>query len=160
MPSTIKLDLSGLNKLKKRLNSAEDTRLQVGHLELSMHPTADMTMAEVAKINHDGATLDDGQEIPSRPYIIHGMMNPALIKKLQDSTEKIVEGQSTAFKELRKLGPQFKQSIKKDMGNPAIFESNAPMTLEKKGGRNTPLVDEGHLRRDVKQKLVRKANGK
>ena len=152
----VTLDLSGLNKLRKRLKGAENTVIQVGHVEPKVHPNLNMTMAQVGKANHDGFVTPDGYLAEPRPYIRQGLNKRKNIKDLQDSGVKILEGTSTGFKELRKLGPRIKNSIKEDMGDPSKFEGNAPWTLEVKEGRDTPLIDKGHLRRDVKQKLVSK----
>ncbi len=155
-----KLDLSGLRALRKRLKGAVETVAEAGHVTPKIHPTAGRPMAEIGLINHKGGTTAQGFKIPPRPYIAQEIGKPKYKLMIKAAGARIINGKSTGYKELRKIGPRVRDGIKGGMGDKTQFEGNAPWTLELKDGRDTPLVDRGHLRRDVRYKLEKKNNAK
>lgn len=146
----IKSDLKGLTKLKKSLSRQKDAIVEVGHFDGNPHPTGNgMTIADVSLINQQG-----NSRIPSRPYMLMAVSNPAYLKEHAKSGIRIAKGDSTIKTELRLLGKVLVDEMINVIraGGPG-FAPNSPTTVAAKG-HSLPLIDSFALMKDIKSRAV------
>lgn len=160
---TIKLDVRGLVALKKKMMQMPD--VIVGYLNGEMHPTWEMSMAELAMINHEGVRGDakDGKEwkIPPRQMLRQSFMeNGFYIRDLKQavSTAMTTKGAVSSNQAFRVLGKKAAKKLNEEVAS-GNFTPNADYTIEKKGS-STPLNWTKALSKAGKFRLVKRGKKK
>jgi len=163
--SGLKLDISGLKKLKQLMKNLPS--VDVGYLNGEKHPKWDFSFAELAVINNYGVRGDSknapGWAIPPRPMMEGTFnLNKGFAAQLQIAVEKSFAGNSQvaanqAFKALGVHAADKLNLFVKVAGSDGYLRKNAPMTIAAKG-KDDPLNWTGALAKAAKFRLVRKTS--
>lgn len=152
----LKFNFDGLKQLEKKLLSLPS--VDVGYLKAALHPTWDMTYAEIAALNHFyGKSAPGGSfKIPERPAMAQAFeSNNNFVDKLQAAVFSAMstKGQINTNRAFSNLGRYAVYNL-----NMAVlsgsFVGNAEYTIEKKG-RDDPLNWTGALAKAAKFRLVK-----
>jgi len=139
-----------LRKLKA-IKKLDSQKVEVGHFKGEVHSTADMSYVELMQIHHVGRP----GSFPPRPVLdVLKFRNRDLLGQgeIKRAMKKWVRGDMKPedTKELlNTYGRYLRNSEKAIFGKPLALSANAPSTVIKKGGRNTPLVDTSELKDNV-----------
>lgn len=161
----LKLDTSGLKKLKQLMNTIPS--VDVGYLRGEKHPKWDFSFAELAVINNYGVRGDGettpGWKIPPRP-MMEGTFNlhKGFAAQLEVAVRRTFAGNSQlaanqAFKALGDHAAGKMNLFVKVGGSDGFFPKNAPFTISQKG-KDDPLNWTGALAKAAKFRLVRKTS--
>ena len=145
-----------LKKIQKLLEKDKDVSVSVGHFEEDGKHPSGMTYPELMQLHHVGTGVGKGA-IPSRPVLT------ILITQVERDPKKVFFGMRAVFKDgynieetkklFHKIGKRMVKMERAIFGDPRLIAPNSPLTIELKGGENTPLIDTGRLRRKVKYKV-------
>ena len=138
-----------LEELERRMRELERINVSIGNTKGNQpHPNFDGSYNDLFWLQHSGSTK---ARIPPRPI--------AVISKMSYKGEDLLrKGLNKYFINLDKkskmsaeqaLTPWLKGFYEHSLsifGNTTFLKSNAQFTIDQKGGRNTPLIDEGHLK--------------
>jgi len=159
---TVKVDKSGLNKLKKQLKgmgyvkvgvlaSGDAQKLAVDELGVP----SGVTMAEIAAINEFG-TLDG--TIPARSMIRMPLETkaPDIYKSMKGKTAQNFIANGETDKLLGLLGVQGEIAIQDAFDTRGFggWAANAPYTIAKKGS-SAPLIDTSEFRKSFTSEVVK-----
>lgn len=164
--SKVKLDLSGLKLLKKRLETATDHEVRVGHfngkIPHNKKNTQQLTVAQISVIQQYGSVT---RKIPARPY----MKRTAKSRKSRFRQEMIKTGRDiflgkgTFARHAKEIGKRAVKDMQRTIlqwprgaSNASFGRSNAPSTIAKKG-KDSPLRDDLHLTTSIQYKSVRRS---
>ncbi len=121
---------------------ARSDEILIGHLSGMPHPSAGVSMAKLAEWLHDGTAT-----ILARPYLLQGLRaSMALIKKqIRIYLQKKIADRTPP--DIRPLGATcvgaVQEFVRGDYYKSTI--PNAPSTIARKRGGDTPLIDTGAL---------------
>lgn len=144
---SIKKSTNNLEKLLDKIENLSKESVQTGvFIEQGEHPTAGMSYVDLARMHEQG----DGSFPPRtvRPIILNSMKELPFISKVGKHLNQYLLQNYDINYSLNKVG-----ELMSDMGrsyfgevNNPWMRGNATSTIQRKEGRNTPLVDEGYLK--------------
>jgi len=159
--SSVKVDLSGLKKLKTHLKKLEAKEIEWGFL-YGTHSKADLSYAALAWMLEEGVRSNfGGWSIPPRPAFkstISTIKNTKLFDyEMQKDISNFMYGKVTANYLLNETG-KFATSLHKDtmtswISSGSQYKHNSPITIEIKGF-DMPFVDTGELVQNVKYQIT------
>jgi len=154
MPSTLKIDTSIWDKIKRNILVGNDLEVSTGFFEGSIYGSENNNaqVAQIARDNEEGTVKN-----PTRPFMrvgFGGKVAKQLPELFRASMKRIAEGKTTFRQEYTKLGPiltsEMKQSIIEWSTPP-----NSPSTIAEKGF-NDPLIKTGKMLESVESKVEAK----
>ena len=136
----------GWNKIMRDLADLDGTEIVAGILKDSGNDSRGTPYVDIAIYNEYGT-----KHIPSRPAVRIAADENG--KKWQDTAKSgicdIIDGKGNKSAVCEKVGEQMKKDIQSIFGDKGKLKPNAPATVKKKKGRDTPLIDTGKLRSKV-----------
>lgn len=156
MESTIKIDMSGFNKLKKNLQKLTNTKLNVGVLD-------DPFEAEKAYKNHLGGESiysygkHEGESvvIPPRPFLTLAFeeFGQEIINK--SVKEMDITSKDSISSTMKKIGKEAVLKVRYVMDNSTSLlpPRNSKRTIETKGFDH-PLIATGNMRSSINYEVV------
>lgn len=147
----VTMNTKALKSLEKKLIKASHEAVQVGFFDGKLHPSGDMTIAEVAAVQEYGT-----REVPARPFMTTTVMrDQEFLVYLENGLSSIYWGVTpNAKRGLRGAGQVLAESMKASVetwSNPA----NSLSTVRRKGF-NDPLVETGTMKENISWRLVSK----
>lgn len=147
---TVKLDKSGLTKLRANMAYLDQAAVDTGFLGGQMHDDKN-TMATVARWQEYGTEKAGKPYIPERPFLSFSFRNTAAIRaQVRRELKLIISNRSTTKNSLDRLGRSQRKRVVGAITN-WLAPPNAPFTVKKKGFNN-PLIHTGALRGGVKSR--------
>lgn len=147
MTTKIQANVDNFNKLKKILNDLAGAKLKVGYFDGKKQNNSELTLASIAKINEYG----DG-DIPPRPFMRQTLHKNSDFKSdIQEAVRDIINFKVSFKSAFRKVGVKAMQEMQKEFTD-GKFKENSKFTIKKKKS-SRPLMDKGHLRRNVSWRL-------
>lgn len=141
-----------LDRLISRVEKGSVTA-RVGYFDDSgVHPRTKKTAADIATINNEGAP---DRNIPSRPWVTDGAYEAEFPthREMRRFYERFVEGKIDLKTALLKASQEQKfRIIQKYYEAPAVYKSNSPHTIDKKGF-DRALFDKGWLQDKIDVKV-------
>lgn len=136
----------GWDKIMRDLNDLDGTEIVAGILKDAGNDSKGTPYVDIAIYNEYGT-----KNIPSRPAVRIAADENG--NKWQDTAKSgicnIIDGKGSKNAVCEKVGEQMKKDIQSIFGDKSKLKPNAPATVKKKKGRNTPLIDTGKLRSKV-----------
>lgn len=141
----MKLNITKLRAIKRRLKALDGTKLQVGFFEEDKYEDTGMPVAQVAMFNEYGTHLH-----PTRPFMQDtfesSVAKHAIKHGLKAVFVAVIKGQAIQHK-LRELGKHLAEIMQAHID--AYPGSNSAATILRKGF-NDPLYDTGKMMESVK----------
>ena len=136
-----------LEKLVEKLEALHKQSVETGvFIEQGDHPDAGISFVDLARMHEQG----DGDFPPRtvRPLVRHTLKEKHFQDKIFSHLSTYIFKDNSLNYALGYIGQDMVKLGKSFFGNVSNpwMSNNAPETIELKGGRNTPLVDEGYLR--------------
>ncbi|ATW58223.1 hypothetical protein CNR37_00003 [Pseudomonas phage ventosus] len=154
MGFTFKVETRKLPALRKRLDKLNGTEVDVGFFEEDRYgPENDnLPVAQVAYFNEFGTVTN-----PTRPFMEETFSDPTTQKHAGKLMKLIFESALTNGRAVQRLLITLGDDVAEQMKNTIMHYpgSNSPKTIEKKGGRNTPLRDTEFMMNSVKFQISR-----
>lgn len=150
MGFSLKVETKRLSSLIKRTNAIDNTEVEVGFWDDRYGPENDnLPVAQVAAYNNFGTSFnptrpfmdDTFEDIMYQAYMARGVKHIFL--------SVLTNGRSTQ-RLLRELGGTIKELMQVTIQQYAADGGNSQKTIEKKNGRDTPLIDTGKMLESVK----------
>jgi len=144
---TITRKTRNLEKLVEKMERLSKESVETGvFIQQGEHPKAEMSFVDLARMHEEG----DGNFPPRtvRPLILNEMKEQRFMNRLTKHLNSYLLGDNSINYALGYIGQDMAKMGRDFFGevsNPWMT-SNASETIMDKGGRNTPLVDEGYLR--------------
>lgn len=143
---TVTRKTRNLEKLLAKMEKLAKENVETGvFVDQGEHPNAGMSYVDLAVMHEEG----DGDFPPRtvRPLILNAMSNNPFLSKMNKHLKSYLLGDNSLNYALSYIGQDMRDLGKGYLGeiNPPDMPQNSPYTVTLKGGRNTPLVDEGHL---------------
>ena len=151
---TIKItkDTTKLDEFINDIHQIADESSEVGFFDDQIHPKSGDNLAEIANINNFGGPNPDGVSapIPSRPFFFY--TNIVAQKDVKRELERSYTSFLSTDNEsgiLKDASQEYKVWLKRMIQDSKLYADNAPKTIAKKGGKNTPLTDTGFLANNI-----------
>ena len=133
-----------------------DIGIEIG-IPLQLDATLEngMKLSELLLLLERGSPLNN---MPPRPIrqIMLDMHKDEIGKAMASATGCMMGGyKERAYRILNSVASKIPNWIGEIIGNPAFLASNSLLTIKHKGGRNTPLVDTGRLKRSIKGYVIK-----
>ena len=145
----MKLNTTKLRSIKRRLNSLDGTKLQIGFFEEDKYDDTGTPVAQVAMYNEYGTQLH-----PSRPFMQDtfdsAVAKLAIKNGLKATVVAAIRGQAIQHA-LRELGKRIAEIMQAHID--AYPGSNSAATVARKGF-NDPLFDTGKMIASVKFQIT------
>lgn len=144
---TVTRTTRNLEKLLAKMERLCNEYVETGvFLEQGEHPYAQMSYVKLAYIHEQGA--GDFPPRTVRPLISNSMNNTDFKLHVKNALNKHFLGKDSADQALSSIGFYMRELGKSFFGKVDMkyMFPNSPSTVGLKGGRDTPLVDEGHLK--------------
>jgi hypothetical protein len=144
MTTKIQANTENYQKLKRVLEDLAGAKLKVGFFDGKKEKDSELTLATIAKINEYG----DGKNIPPRPFMRQTLnKNKDFKKDIEDAVRDTINFKASFKSAFRKVGVKAMQEMQLEITN-GSFKENSEYTKKKKKS-SKPLIDKGHLRRNV-----------
>lgn len=153
LASKTTLNLSGLNKIKRRLNTLDGKKVQTGFFKPIpyVNDEGELTGATVIDV---AAAHEFGIGVPERPFLSHTFFIKKHYKEVtRQMLKRIVLLDRNTAPQLKLLGETIEKDMK-DVVTAWLNPPNSPETVERKG-RNDPLVDTGLMRDSIESRVTR-----
>lgn len=153
--SEVKIDMSGWEKLKRKLTAVErDAHVKVGVLgDSSDEGDGDMSIVDIAAV-HEYGTLDG--RVPSRSYMRSALIGRLVeLKKLQGNVAVgYVTGRLSLDQALGMIGEWAAAAMRAQITDSNLPPPLQPATVKRKGS-DKPLVDTGQLVMAITYEVVK-----
>lgn len=147
----VKKNTKVLKDIEKKLIKASHDAVQVGFFDGKLHPSGDMTIAEVAAIQEFGT-----REVPERPFMRTTIMKDReFVTYLENGISTIIWGVKPNAKQGLKGAGQVLAEAMKESVETWTTPINSRATVRRKGF-NDPLVETGTMRENISWRLVSK----
>lgn len=150
MGFSLKIETKKLSSIIKRVNAIDNTEVEVGFWDDRYGPENDnLPVAQVAAYNNFGTSFN-----PTRPFMddtFEDMMYQAYMARGVKNVflSVLINGRSTQ-RLLRDLGKRIKELMQLTILEYAANGGNSRETIERKNGRDTPLIDTGKMLESVR----------
>lgn len=151
---SVKFDKKGFEQLYKQLDEMERWEAEAGYYGDEKHPVTDLPMSNLAWIQENGATLNNGSEIPSRPFLKQSVDAMSGSGFGQMELTNIIFKDKSPKKELQGMAKKMEDQISITIVY-GDFVANRPSTLVSKSGSD-PLIDSTYMLDNPRSKVVRK----
>lgn len=151
--TTVKCDVSGLEKLRRSLTECQEIEGRAGFDSSQTHPRSETPLSDVAYYNHFGS---EKGHVPKRPFFRRACKDSKkkVSSELRKEVANILMGKSpkpALDRSVKALSKYISDVIQSDNWRPR----NAPYTILKKGFDN-PLTETGYLANNVKTEVTKK----
>jgi len=149
MGFTFKVETRKLPALRKRLEQLNGMEVEVGFFEEDRYgpENGNLPVAQVAFYNEFGTIHN-----PTRPFMAEtfedDLVQTYMKKSIKNIFEDVLRNGRAVQRLLRELGDGVAEAMMVRILN--YPGSNSPATIERKGGRNTPLRDTEFMMNSVK----------
>jgi hypothetical protein len=153
MGFSLKVETKRLDSLIRRTKDINGTEVEVGFWDDRYGPENDnLPVAQVAAYNNFGTSFN-----PTRPFMddtFEDMMYQIYMARSvkQIFLSVLTNGRSTQ-RLLRTLGATIKELMQVTIQQYAADGGNSQKTIEKKNGRDTPLIDTGKMLESVRFRI-------
>lgn len=148
----VKLDVKDLKRIRRELIKAASQVAQVGFFDGDPHPNSpERSVAQIAAIQEFGLPEEN---IPERPFMAATASGTKVGRPIAQALKALLRGTADASNLWFAAGLFYAREMSKTISDFSV-PANAPFTIAKKGFDN-PLVETGHMRDSVKNRVKRK----
>jgi hypothetical protein len=136
-------------EIMRNLKRLDGSSVDVGFFPESVYEGEGITVAGVAAVQEFGSIR---KNIPERPFFRRTLQKNKVTYKLEikELALDVLIGRYSATQAWSRFGAMVEGDLKKEITT-LRQPPNAPATIRAKGSSN-PLIDSGHMRRNVKHK--------